>query len=207
MKITKISQQLKRSDRYSVFVDEKYTFSLSETALLDSGIASGRELTAAEVENFKQLSHDDKIYGQSLRYIAMRSHTIWEMQFYMERKGAPPALIEQILSKLTEVGLLDDFKYAASFVKDRRLLRSSSRRKIIAELKKKRISDAAIEAAFADSEPSDERQALREMITRKRRQTKYQDNDTLMQYLARQGYGYGDIKTALQSDSDDELYD
>ncbi len=203
MKITKISQQLKRTNRYSVFVDESYSFSLSETALLDSGIASGRELTAAEVDDFKQLSHDDKIYGQALRYIAMRSHTTWEMQSYMERKDAPPALIEQILSKLTDVGLLDDFKYAASFVKDRRLLRSSSRRKITTELRKKRVGDSAIEAAFADSEPSEERTALREMITRKRRQTKYQDNEKLMQYLARQGYGYGDIKTALQTDNED----
>lgn len=207
MKITKISQQLKQRDRYSVFVDEKYTFSLSESALLESGIASGRELTAAEVEDFKRLSHDDKIYGQALRYIAMRSHTTWEMQFYMERKGAPPALIEQILNKLTDVGLLDDYKYAASFVKDRRLLRSSSRRKITAELMKKRVLSGAIEAAFADSEPNEERTALRDMITRKRRQTKYQDNDKLMQYLARQGYGYSDIKNALLANGDDDFDD
>jgi len=207
MKITKISQQLKTRDRYSVFVDEKYTFSLSENALLESGIASGRELTAAEVEDFKRLSHDDKIYGQALRYIAMRSHTTWEMQFYMERKGAAPALIEQILNKLTDVGLLDDYKYAASFVKDRRLLRSSSRRKITAELMKKRVLRGAIEAAFADSEPNEEQTALRDMITRKRRQMKYQDNVKLMQYLARQGYGYSDIKSALQANGDEDFDD
>lgn len=206
MKITKISQQVKRPDRFSVFVDESYSFSLSDGALLDSGIASGQELTAAEVESYKQLSQDDKIYGQALRYIAMRSHTTWEMKSYLERKSAPPALIDQILNKLTDVGLLDDYKYAASFVKDRRLLRSSSRRKITAELMKKRVASGAIDSAFAGSEPNEERTALREMITRKRRQTKYQDNDKLMQYLARQGYGYGDIKSALQSDSDPEDY-
>ena len=205
MKITKISQQLTRPDRYSIFVDEKYTFSLSERALLESGIVSGQELTAAEVSSFQQLSHDDKIYGQALRYVAMRSHTAWEMQSYMERKDAPPALIQQILSKLIDVGLVDDYKYAASFVKDRRLLRSSSRRKIIAELKKKRVADAAITSAFDDSEPDEERQALRDMIVRKRRQTKYQDNVKLMQYLARQGYGYGDIKSALAADDNDLL--
>lgn len=203
MKITNISQQLNKTNRYSVFVDKRYSFSLSETALLDSGIASGREISAAEVDDFKQLSHDDKIYGQALRYIALRSHTTWEMQSYMERKEAPPALIERTLSKLTDVGLLDDYQYAASFVANRRLLRSSSRRKITAELRKKHVGDSAIEAAFANSEPSEEHTALREMITRKRRQTKYQDNNKLMQYLARQGYGYGDIKLALQAGDDD----
>ncbi len=80
MKITKISQQVKQANRYSVFVDDKYSFSLSETALLDSGISSGKELSADEVLDFKQLSQDDKVYGQALRYVAMRQRTTWEMQ-------------------------------------------------------------------------------------------------------------------------------
>ncbi|MBC7707877.1 RecX family transcriptional regulator [Polaromonas sp.] len=201
MKITKISQQVKRSDRYSVYVDETYTFSLSEGALVESGIHSGLELSTAEVDRFKQLSLDDKVYGQALRYVAMRSHTTWEVQQYMERKAAPPALIEQTLNKLTDLGLLDDFKYAETFARDRRLLRSSSRRKIIAELRKKRVASSAIEAAVG-GEPDDERSALASMIEKKRRQSKYQDDTKLMQYLARQGYGYSDIKRALSSDED-----
>ena len=72
---------------------------------------------------------------------------------------------------------------------------------------KKRVLRGAIEAAFADSEPNEERTALRDMITRKRRQTKYQDNVKLMQYLARQGYGYSDIKSALQANSDEDFDD
>lgn len=206
MKITKISQQVKRANRYSIYVDDEYSFSLSETALLKSGIARGLELDHAQVDAFKQLSQDDKVYGQAIRYIAMRQRTVWEMQFYMERKDAPPALIEQILNKLSKLGLIDDFKYADAYVKDRRLLRSSSRRKITAELKKKRVQEAAIQAAFeneAESESedglSDERTALAEMVIRKRRQTKYQDNLKLMQYLARQGFSYDDIKRALQA--------
>ncbi len=202
MKITKISQQVKQANRYSVFVDDKYSFSLSETALLDSGISSGKELSADEVLDFKQLSQDDKVYGQALRYVAMRQRTTWEMQTYMERKGAAIGLIEQIAAKLTDLGLLDDLKYAQSFARDRRLLRSSSRRKIIAELRKKRVADSAIQEAVG-SERSEERSALQDMIARKRRQTKYQDDQKLMQYLARQGYGYDDIKHALSAGADD----
>ena len=202
MKVTKISQQVKQVNRYSVFVDESYSFSLSESSLLASGINKGQELSESQITDFKQLSLDDKVYGQALRYVAMRSHTNWEMQTYMERKGAPPALIEKILNKLTDIGLLDDFKYAESYAKDRRLLRSSSRRKIISELKKKRVADSAIQAAVG-SEPEDERSALRDMVVRKRRQSQYQDDTRLMQYLARQGFNYGDIKNALSSTADD----
>ena len=208
MKITKISQQVKRANRYSIYVDEQYSFSLSETALLDSRIVRGQELNSDEVNAFKQLSQDDKVYGQAVRYIAMRQRTVWEMQFYMERKDAPPALIEQILNKLSKLRLVDDFKYAEAYVKDRRLLRSSSRRKITAELKKKRVPEAAISAAFLEESEegqTTERTALAEMVIRKRRQTKYQDNLKLMQYLARQGFSYGDIKNALQVVDDESI--
>jgi regulatory protein len=198
MKITSIKQQVKRADRYSIYVDEAYAFSLSENALLASKIASGQELSKAELEEFKKLSADDKLYNQALRYIAMRPRTMWEMSFYLERKNASPPLIETILNKLSDIGLLDDEKFARAFVNDRRLLRPTSRRKLLAELRKKRISDEIIQKVVG-SETADEQAALAALIMRKRRQTKYQDDTKLMQYLARQGFGYDDIKSALNS--------
>lgn len=201
MKITKITQQLKRADRYSVFVDEKYSFSLSESALLESRLHSGQEISREEVGEYKKLSADDKVYNQALRYVAMRPRTNWEMATYLERKGASPALSDQILSKLTNIGLLDDNKFAEMFVNDRRLLRPTSRRKLIAELRKKHVASNAIEKAVG-SEQKDERTALTEVVARKRRQAKYQDDLKLMQYLARQGFNYDDIKSALNKESE-----
>jgi regulatory protein len=197
MKITSIKQQLKRTDRYSVFVDGKYAFSLSESALLESKLASGQELTKEQVSDYKKLSADDKIYNQALRYVAMRPRSRWEVQFYLERKKASPALIDKILNKLSVVGLLDDAKFAQAFVNDRRLLRPTSRRKLQMELRKKRVADEIIQIAVG-GEAEDEQAALQAVIERKRRQTKYQDDLKLMQYLARQGFNYDDIKSALK---------
>jgi regulatory protein len=73
MKITNIKQQEKRKDRYSFFVDGKYAFSLSESALLEQKLAGGQEIGAAQLKNFKRLSVDDKAYGNALRWAAMRS--------------------------------------------------------------------------------------------------------------------------------------
>ena len=200
MKITSIKQQAKRTDRYSIFVEGKYSFSLSETALLDSKLASGQELSKEEVGEYKKLSSEDKTYNQTLRYVAMRPRSRWEVEFYLtKKKGASPALTEQILNKLSNIGLIDDVKIAQAFVNDRRLLRPTSRRKMSAELKKKRIAEDIIEQALG-SDAEDEQTALLEMIERKRRQAKYQDDLKLMQYLARQGFGYDDIKNALRKE-------
>jgi regulatory protein len=200
MKITSIKQQAKRADRYSIFVEGKYSFSLSESALLESKLASGQELSKEQVREYKKLSNEDKLYNQVLRYVAMRPRSRWEAEFYLEKKkGASPALAEQILNKLSIIGLIDDEKIARSFVNDRRLLRPTSRRKMVAELRKKRIADNIIEKALG-SEAEDENTALQEVVERKRRQIKYQDDLKLMQYLARQGFNYDDIKQALKKE-------
>lgn len=198
MKITKITQQVKRTDRYSIFVEGKYAFSLSEAALLEAALASGQELSAQQVNEFKKVSADDKLYNQALRYTAMRPRSTWEVSFYLQRKDASPALIESTLSKLTNISLLDDEAYAKTFVADRRLLRPASRRKIILELRKKRVPQEVIDRVVGQ-DSDDETAALQAVIERKRRQSKYQDDLKLMQYLARQGFNYDDIKSALQS--------
>jgi len=200
MKITQITQQARRTDRYSIFVDGKYAFSLSESALLESKLASGQELTKQQVSKFKQLSQDDKLYNQALRYVALRPRSRWEVEFYLQRKHASPALSELILNKLSHTGLLDDEKFARAFVADRRLLRPTSRRKMTMELRKKRIADELIDAALGDG-GEQERVALEHVIQIKRRQSKYQDDLKLMQYLARQGFSYDQIKAALQTET------
>jgi len=206
MKITGIKQQVRRAGRYSIFADGKYTFSLSDSALLDSKLTVGQDLTQEEIESLKQTSIDDKLYNNTLGYLAIRSRTTWEITTYLQRKDASPTLIKTILNKLSNANLLDDNKFAIAFVNDRRLLRPTSRRKIIMELRKKHVPDEAIQAVVGTgSEQQEEEQtALQAIIERKRRQTKYQDDLKLMQYLARQGFNYGDIKAALNNNAVDE---
>ena len=201
MKITSIKQQVKLTNRYSVYIDGAYSFSLSETALIETKISSGKELDSDQLESYKKLSADDKLYNRALRYVAMRQRSVWEATDYLKRKGAAPEAIEYCIAKLLDLRLLDDFAYARSFVRDRRLLRSSSKRKLLMELRKKRVDSAAIDAALAEDE-TDDTSAIRQLIGKKRRQLKYQDNDKLMQYLARQGFSYGDIKTALSANDE-----
>lgn len=203
MKITKITQQERQRDRYSIFVDEKYAFSLSESALLESKLVVGQELQSEELKKWRQESADDKVSSAALRYAAVRLRSHWEMEQYLKRKGASPALTEKILNKLSSINLLDDQKFAEAWVANRRLLRPTSKRKLQQELRSKRVSDEVISHALTDEEV-DEQTALREMIAKKRHLPKYKaDPQKLMQYLARQGFNYSDIKSALQIEPED----
>jgi regulatory protein len=197
MKITSITRQQKRTDRYSIFVDGAYAFSLSEAALLTSGITKGQTLTQKELGELQGVSAHDKLYQKTTRYAVLRPHTTWEVSEYLKRQQASPTLIAEILNKLSNMDLVNDTHYAQAYVHDRQLLRPTSRRKISFELRKKHVAEAIIEAVLVNSE-QDDQAALRSLIERKRQQSRYKDDLKLMQYLARQGFHYQDIKEALK---------
>jgi len=196
MKITSIKQQEKLKSRYSIFVDGKYGFSLSESALLEQKLNIGYELDRQQLKNFKQLSADDKAYGQALRYVALRVRSVWEMEQYLRRKNVDEPVAEKILNKLSSLDLLNDAAFARAWIQNRRLLKATSKRRLIQELHQKHVADDIIEEVLAEDE-TDEHETLRNLVTKKRQQSKYQDDLKLMQYLARQGFNYGDIKSAM----------
>ena len=203
MRITRITPQVKVKDRYSVFVDGAYAFSLSEQALLESGLAPKQELTEAAVATWKSRSADDKIWSRVLRYVAMRQRSSWEVKTYLEQKDASPALVEQILNKLSINHFIDDTVFARSMVADQQLLRPTSKRKLQHKLRAKHVPEEAIRQVFAD-EAADDRAVLASVITKKRRLPRFQhDEQKLIAYLARQGFQYDDIRAALAGASDE----
>jgi regulatory protein len=198
MKITNIKQQVKRTDRYSVFVDGAYAFSLSESALLEQGLTSGQKLDQMQLADLKKAAGTDKAYGNALRYAALRPRSTWEMQTYMERKGADEAAAGIILDRLQKLGFIDDTAFARSWVANRRQLKQTSKRRLKLELAQKRVPEDVIADALAEDTMSD-RETLRDLIAKKR--SRYTDQTKLMQYLARQGFGYDDIKAALENEN------
>jgi regulatory protein len=199
MKITDIKQQVRRSDRYSIYIDGKFSFALSEAGLLKAGLYIGQEFNKEQVDELKQTAQSDKAYYQSLNYVMIRPRSEWELQQYLKRKDYSPALIEETLNTLSNNGYVDDAKFAKAWVDNRRLLRPTSKRRLISELRAKRVPSDAIDKALAEDE-TDELAVLRELIAKKRTQTRYRDKLKLMQYLSRQGYNYGDIKAALNEE-------
>lgn len=196
MKITDVKQQVKRSDRYSIYIDNKFSFALSDTELLRLGLYSGQELTAEELSGLKDNSVLDKARYQALGQLARRMRSEWELRDYLKRKAYVPEVVDQTITWLTDYGYVDDRKFAEAWVNNRRLLKPVSTRRLHQELRQKRVSEEIIGLALSDDQ-TDDRQALRELIERKRKQTKYQDKLKLMQYLSRQGFNYDDIKSVI----------
>lgn len=194
MKITDIRQQVKRAGRYSIYVDEKFAFGVNESQMLSLGLYKGKEITEAELVNLKQESEIGKIFDRILNLLSIRPRSEWELREYLRRKGQSPALIDTILNRLSKLGYVNDEDFAKRWVSNRRLLKPISSLKLRAELKQKRIDNQVIDEVLSADDTKDT-DVIKDIIERKKH--RYPDTNKLMQYLARQGFRYDDIKSAL----------
>lgn len=197
MKVTEIKQQLKRSSRYSIYFDGKYLFSLSEAELLQSGIRIGRDYTEPELEKLQQTAVLDKAYMRALDYLARRMRSEWELRDYLRRKDYDSPTIETILNKLSDMGYVDDRKFAEAWVANRRLLKPTSLRRLSQELSQKHVAREVINEVLQASDRADETTALQQLVAKKQSLARYQDQQKLIAYLLRQGFNYDDIRQAL----------
>ena len=200
MKITAIKQQVKRPDRYSIYVDGAFAFGLSESALIAHRLASGQEIDASQLSALKDAASTDKAYGNALRYVVMRPRSLWEMRTYLRRKKVDEPVAESIIEKLLNLDLLGDEKFAEAWVANRRLLKATSKRRLRQELQQKQIASSIIDKVLLEDEV-DERSVLAELVAKK--QARYPDRNKFMQYLARQGFSYEDIKSVLDAQEED----
>lgn len=197
MKITAIKAQVKNTERLSIYVDEKYAFSLNYAQLLDQKLYAGLEIDDTRLAGLKHLSDFGKAYERALNYVMVRPRSVRELNDYARRKKWALEDAQAIIAKLVSKRYLDDERFARAWVESRMLSNKTSRRKLQLELKQKGVSDVIIKNTLAQTQ-FDDTSPLQELIAKKRKLPKYAtDDQKLMQYLARQGFSFDDIREAL----------
>lgn len=196
MQITAIKAQVKNPARVSVYVDGNYALSLNHSQLLDQKLHVGLQVDQARVDALKHASDFGKAYERSLMFAMLRPRSNREMRDYFRRKKWDAQDCEAILQKLAAKGYVNDQIFAKSWVQSRALTKNMSRRKLILELKQKGVAEPIIQQVLQDGDYN-EQSALHDLIAKKRRLARYQDPQKLIQYLARQGFSYEDIKSAM----------
>lgn len=212
MKISGISVQARNPARVNVSVDGKYRFSLDIAQVVDLGLKIGQEIDEDSLAAYEQESEFGKLYARALEYCLMRPHSAREIRDYLrgktqatkyrskktgqvkERAGISEAISDRVYTRLEQRGYIDDEKFALYWVENRNQAKGASKRKLVSELHAKGVSAANIDKAFDEIDRTDSEELLK-IISKKR--SKYPDEQKLMAYLARQGFGYDDIRSAL----------
>jgi len=210
MKITAITSQTKNTHRVNVMVDGTYRFSLDIFQVGELGIRVGKSYSEEELIQLEQESQFGKVYTRTLEYCLSRPHSAKEVHDYLYKKTRPtrtktgelrdgvrPEVVERVFALLEERGYVNDEKFTQFWIENRHMVKGASKRKLTAELRIKGVEQSIIDRFLAES-MRDEQTELQKMIAKKRH--RYTDAQKLMQYLARQGFSYDDIKEALNAE-------
>lgn len=218
MRVTAITIQQKDPNRVNVMIDGKYRFSLDVAQVVDLKLKTGKEYTEDELLELETESQFGRLYARTLEYCFMRPHSAKEVRDYLYRKtltkkyrskktgelkarpGVDKVVVDRVFDRLVEKGYVDDEKFANFWVENRNQRKGISRRMLHAELRRKGVDQAVIESCFAALVRNDVDE-IQKIIAKKR--ARYSDDKKLIQYLARQGFLYDDIKASLELSTDD----
>jgi regulatory protein len=127
-----------------------------------------------------------------LRLLTARSRSRAELAAALARRGIPADVVERVLSRFGQVGLIDDRAFAEAFVVSRHGARGLARRALSVELRQRGIDPATASAALQGLDERTEEATARAMVARRLPGTAGLDPAArarrLVGMLARKGY-------------------
>ncbi|RLL40344.1 recombination regulator RecX [Oceanobacillus piezotolerans] len=122
-KISRITTQQKRKDRYNIYLTdgqkEDYAFSVDEAILIEFQLRKGLELDKETIEELLEQDNLQKSYLLAINYLSYRMRTVKEMKDYLMKKEIEPNHISVIMERLLNRKLLDDRLFSEMFVQTR----------------------------------------------------------------------------------------
>ena len=109
-------------------------------------------------------------------------------------------IADRVYERLVERGYVNDESFARYWVENRQATKGISARKLIAELRAKGVDQSIIDTAMQNS-PREEKSEIQKILAKRRH--KYDDEQKLIAYLARQGFSYDTIRDALDNEPED----
>jgi len=211
MEITKIQKQRKKNNRYNIFVDNKYVFSISGNDLLKTHIKKG-PINKEKLQKVQDIASIGTLYEYSLIYEAIRLHSLLEHKNYLYKKAQHLDIekekrnkyIKKALDKLIENGYQDDKNFTTWFIEQR--IKSPKPKGTISikkELQKKGISpDLIKECTESLIDIETETQNAQILANKKIHQLQNSRNklsdkeirEKVTRYLLSRGYAYNVIK-------------
>ncbi len=128
-----------------------------------------------------------------LGWLGLRPHTAAELAAKLRRRAVDEEVGAQVLSRLSEVGLIDDQAFATAWVDSRHAGRGLARRALAHELRRRGVAGPIVEQAVGQLDPDTEAATARRLVDRRLGGLAALPRDTqvrrLVGLLARKGYG------------------
>ncbi|MDD4152655.1 MAG: regulatory protein RecX [bacterium] len=153
----------------------------------------------------RKVRMDDPVaaaYEAALVLLTYRDRSLWEIRDRLKRKSYDEDVIEIVIIRLADEGLLDDERFVHSAIRTGMGARPTGKRRLGYELKKKGIADEIINEGIREMYSDDDEEALAISLAEARWErlsglTAEKRLLRLTGYLSRRGFSYEAVKRAL----------
>lgn len=181
-----------------MYLDGEFAFGLAR--IVAAWLHLGQLLSDEKVEQLKQQDSLEEATKRALLVISYRPRSEAEVRRKLADKEYPEPVIEAVLERLRQAGLLGDEQFARTWVDNRVAFRPRSRRVVAYELRQKGVPEQAIEQALTEM-PEEENLAYQTAVRYARRLVG-SDWDTyrrrMSAFLARKGFTYDTVAPVVQ---------
>ena len=204
MAVISIKKCKKNKGMYSVFIDDRYAFSITEEDYYRHCLYEDREISDEQIESIKQGASYKDAKSQAIRHLSYRMLSESQLFSKLQTKGYNENIIWDVINELKSIGYLNDMMYAKKFVYERMKLKPKSKRMLKIELAGKGVPDDIITQVI-DEMDFDEDMIIEGLI--KRRFGKYNIQDPKIKkkiyyFLLHRGFSIGNIRGVLKRITD-----
>lgn len=206
--ITKISVQQKRTDRYNIFLDEQYAFSVDEAVLIQFNLKKGMEITDQLKAEIAARDDIHKGINTAIHFLSIRMRSEKEVRDHLTKKEIDEAAIDEVIQSLYQMSYLNDREFAKAYVNTQINTTDKGPSVVERELKERGIKGSIIQEVMAKFDHGIQLEKVLSLAEKYKR--KYSKDSARMQKqkteqaLMRKGYGWEVIQEAITESVSEE---
>lgn len=210
MKVSDIKQQKRRTNRVSIYVEGKYSFSLDSNTFLRSGIHIGDEIDERDIDNLLRKDEFARARDYGYLLLSYRDRSEYELKRRLLEKDFQRDVVKEVVEFFREQNLLDDRHFARKWIESTMSSRPMGSMRVKHELRKKMIGDEIIDAAIGELIDRDRETELAQGLAARRMETLRSypvevARGRLLRFLKSRGFNFDVIEGLMKEYFSDNL--
>jgi regulatory protein len=200
--VTKIAQQKRRENRRNVFLDGKFAFGCNVNVVATFRLREGMRLSEEQVRAIEQGEVRQECFDDAMKFLGSRLHSRTELHRKLIRKEYGESVINGVLDELTNLGYVNDARFATTKALAAAERRKHGKRRAMLELLKCGVKrDVARSALGQVYDAHDTLAVAKELAARQAPRLRKLDPQVarrrLVGMLQRRGFDYEDIRPVV----------
>jgi regulatory protein len=201
--ITQITEQKRRANRRSVYLDGRFAFGCNINVVAKFRLREGLVISEEEVARIRDGEVRQECFDHAIKFIEKRLHSRKELSDKLKRQEYPIEMIDSVLDQLTEMNYVNDARFAEGKVSAAAKYKHQGPNRARIELAKKGIDrEVARQVVEEVYESHDSMSVARDLARKKMRSLARLEplvaKRRLYGMLLRRGFDYDTIKPVVE---------